>query len=157
MCAEEPIESASSGGSLELAPGLRVHDSEVTFSASRASGPGGQNVNKVNTRMELRLAVRVLGGPGRLSARAMERFRQIAAGRITKDDELILTSGRFRSQGRNKQTCLDLLRELILQARVVPKPRRPTKPGRGAVQRRLRAKQVRSDIKQRRRRPSREE
>ena len=144
-------------GALELAPGLRVHDSEVTFTATRSSGPGGQNVNKVNTRMELRLAVEVLGGMGRLSQRAMERFRRLAAGRINKDDELILASGRFRSQARNRQACLDLLRELVLQARVAPKPRRPTRPGRGAVQRRLREKKSRGETKQRRQQPERDE
>lgn len=145
------------GGSLELAPGLHVHDSEVAFAASRSSGPGGQNVNKVNTRMELRLPVTALGGPGRLSQAALDRFRRLAAGRITKEDELILASGRFRSQARNRQACLDLLRELIITARVPPKPRKATKPGRGAVQKRLREKKIRGEIKQRRKRPSREE
>lgn len=149
--------SPPSGGSLELAPGLHVHDSEVTFAASRSSGPGGQNVNKVNTRMELRLSVAALGGPGRLSQAALDRFRRLAAGRITKEDELVLASGRFRSQARNRQACLDLLRALILTARVPPKPRKATKPGRGAVQKRLREKRIRSETKQRRKRPSREE
>ncbi len=154
----EPIDPPPpSTGSLEIAPGLHIHDSEVTFTATRSSGPGGQNVNKVNTRMELRLAVEVLGGPGRLSHAAMERFRRLAAGRINKEEELILASGRFRSQARNKQACLDLLRELVLEARVVPRPRRPTRPGRGAVQRRLREKKIRGEIKQRRQRPSRDD
>lgn len=157
MSAEANDEPPQPAGSLELAPGLHVHDSEVTFSATRSSGPGGQNVNKVNTRMELRLPAEVLTGPGRLSHAAMERFRRLAAGRINKEDELILASGRFRSQARNKQACLDLLRELILEARVVPKPRRPTKPGRRAVQRRLTEKKIRGEIKQRRQRPSRED
>jgi len=157
MSAESTDPPTQPAGSLELAPGLHVHDSEVTFTATRSSGPGGQNVNKVNTRMELRLAVEVLGGPGRLSHAAMERLRRLAAGRINKEEELVLASGRFRSQARNKQACLDLLRELILEARVVPKPRRPTRPGRGAVQRRLSEKKIRGEIKQRRQRPSRDD
>lgn len=157
MCADSDDPSPQSTGSLELAPGLFVADSDVAFSASRASGPGGQNVNKVNTRMELRLAVETLGGPGRLSRAALDRFRRLAAGRITKEGELILASGRFRSQARNRQACLDLLRELIITARVAPKPRRPTKPSRGAVQRRLTEKKNRAQIKQRRQRPSRDD
>lgn len=157
MAETHPKESASSGGSLELAPGLRVHESEVRFSASRSGGPGGQNVNKVSTRMELRLAVGVLGAPGRLSERALERFRRLAAGRINREDELVLTSGRFRSQSRNRQACLDVLRAMILEARVAPRPRRPTKPSRGAVQRRLREKKARGESKQRRRPPTRDE
>lgn len=157
MSDEHSEVSRGDGGSLELAPGLRVHESEVTFSASRSGGPGGQNVNKVSTRMELRLSMSVLEGPGRLSQAAMERLRRLASGRITKDDEMILTSGRFRSQSRNRQACLEVLRELIVQARVAPKARRPTRPGRAAVQRRLREKKARSETKQRRRRPMREE
>lgn len=149
--------SSASSGSLELAPGLRVHASEVSFTASRSGGPGGQNVNKVSTRMELRLPVRVLEGPGRLPAAVMARLRLLAGGRITKEDEMILTSGRFRSQARNRQACLDVLRELIVRARVSPKARRPTKPGRSAVQRRLREKKSRSEIKRGRRGPAREE
>ncbi len=157
MDARDGDESCSSGGSLELAPGLRVHESEVRFSASRSGGPGGQNVNKVSTRMELRLAVSVLGAPGRLSGRALDRLRILAGGRITKEDELVLTSGQYRSQARNRQACLDVLRALIVEARIAPRPRRPTKPGRAAVQRRLREKKARSEAKQRRRRPTRDD
>lgn len=142
---------------LRITPSIAIPDEELEERFVRSSGPGGQNVNKVSTRMELRLAVSVLGAPGRLSERALERFRRLAAGRINREDELVLTSGRFRSQSRNRQACLDVLRALILEARVAPRPRRPTKPSRGAVQRRLREKKARGESKQRRRPPQRDE
>jgi ribosome-associated protein len=134
-------------GPMELAPGVSVPASVVRFAYSTSRGPGGQNVNKRLTKAELRIA------PGAipLSARARARLEVLAGGRITGEGDLVITADEFRSQRANREACLDRLRELIILAKVVPKPRRPTKPTRGSVQRRLEAKKQRSQTKGQRR------
>ena len=119
----------------------------LRFSFSRSGGPGGQNVNKVATRAELRIAVRDLP----ISPRAAERLRALAGRRVTAEDELILVAESERSQIRNRQECLDRLREMLIQAIPEPKVRRKTKPTRGSKERRLAEKKGRGEVKRLRR------
>jgi ribosome-associated protein len=126
-------------------------DSEaVRFAFSRSSGPGGQVVNKLSTKAELRVAVESIVG---LSPEALARLRTLAGRRLTKDDELVLVASTTRSQLDNKRACLERLRALVTEAIDVPKPRKATKPSRASVERRLSEKRRASGKKESRRRP----
>jgi ribosome-associated protein len=131
-------------GGVEVGPGVRVAESSLRFQFARSSGPGGQNVNKVNTKAELWVPVTALHG---LTDRALGRLRAMAGRRLTTADELHLVAEAERSQESNRAAVLDRLRELIVQARHEPKPRKKTKPSYGAKQRRLASKKRRSEIK----------
>ncbi len=121
---------------------------ELNFSFARSGGPGGQNVNKVNTKATLRWAVAVSPSlPEGVRQRFLEKYKR----RITTDGELVLSSQRFRDQGRNVADCLDKLRELLLEVATPPKRRKKTKPSRAARERRLQQKSRQSEKKQRRR------
>ena len=124
---------------------------EFDFSFARSGGPGGQNVNKVNTKVTLRWSPSKSSG---LPADVRERFVERYHRRMTKDGEFILHSQRFRDQGRNVADCLDKLRELLLAVATAPKKRKPTRRSRGSIERRLKDKKQSSQKKQRRRRPS---
>ena len=121
---------------LQIAPGLRVPDDLLTFSYASSSGPGGQNVNKRATKAELRVPIWLLPIPHD----AALRLSSLAGRRLTDAGELLIISDEQRSQAQNRAACLQRLRELLVQALVRPKRRRPTKPSRGAVERRLQAK-----------------
>lgn len=135
---------------VELAPGVTAPPEALRFAAVRAAGPGGQNVNKRSTKVELRLTVDALHMPQ--DARA--RLRRLAGKRINAEGELIIASEEHRSQPRNKQECLDRLRDLLNRAMVKPKPRKKTKPSKGAKERRLQSKREQSDRKSRRKKPT---
>lgn len=124
---------------------------EFDFTFARSGGPGGQNVNKVNTKVTLRWSPAKSSG---LPADVLERFLEQYRRRMTKDGEFILHSQRFRDQGRNVADCLDKLRELLLAVATAPKKRKPTRRSRGSIERRLKDKKQSSQKKQRRRRPS---
>ncbi len=141
------------GGWLIVGP-IRVPMSEIRFTFSRSSGPGGQNVNKVNSKAHLRweiVATRCL------SPEIKERVLALNQRRITAEGDLLISSQRSRDQWRNVEDCLDKLRELLRGALVRPKKRRKTKPTRASVHRRLEDKKVQSARKERRRRPRMEE
>ena len=127
-----------------LAPGVRAAPGALRFSFARGSGPGGQNVNKVSTRAELRIAVTDLLG---LDQAAANRLRQFAGKRLTRDDEIVLHAGEHRSQRDNREACLQRLRELIAKALIVPRTRRRTKPSRASKERRLQSKRLTSQKK----------
>lgn len=127
---------------------------EFEFTYSRSSGPGGQNVNKVNTKATLRWPAAT--SPS-LPEAVKDRFLRKFASRLTLSGELLLTSQRFRDQSRNVDDCLEKLKEMILSAATKPTPRRPTKPSRGSRERRHEQKRVRSQRKQQRRPPRGEE
>jgi ribosome-associated protein len=148
VAASEPSQSDQPEG-VELAPGVRVPEGVLRFSFVASGGPGGQNVNKRATKAELRVSVCELG----LTERIAARFRRLAGARMTDSDEIIITSDEHRTQGRNRAACLGRLRDLIVEARAIPKSRRPTRPTRGSIERRLEDKRQRSQTKRRRRPP----
>jgi ribosome-associated protein len=121
---------------IELGPGVWTDREQLRFGFSRSSGPGGQNVNKVNTKTELRVGVAALHG---MSDRAISRLKIMAKRRLV-DGDLLFTADKERTQESNRRACLEKLRELIVEALVEPKVRRKTKPGRGAKERRLESK-----------------
>lgn len=115
----------------------------VKFSFSRSGGPGGQNVNKVSTKAELRVKLADLPIPGRVKT----RLATLAGRRVNDEGELVLVSEAERSQSGNRAECMAKLRELLVQALAEPKIRRKTKPSRGSKERRIREKKSRGDIK----------
>jgi ribosome-associated protein len=127
---------------------ISIPMSEFQFSFARSSGPGGQNVNKVNSKAMLRWRVLESGSlPGDVRDRLLTRYST----RITGEGDLIVSSQRFRDQGRNISDCLEKLREMLAAIAAPPKRRRPTKPSRAAAARRIETKQKRSRQKQMRR------
>lgn len=131
---------------IPLGPGVRVPESVIRVAFVRASGPGGQNVNKRATKAQLRIALDDIP----LAPGARARLERMARGSITAEGELLLQDDSTRSQGRNKDACIDRLREIVMRAMVPPKIRRKTKPTKGSVQRRLDEKKRRSQTKRRR-------
>ena len=144
-----PDQEPQGPGKIRLAPGVFVQDADLVFATSRSSGPGGQNVNKRNTRVELR--VRVSAIP--LHPAAARRLRRLAGPWLVGEDELLIAAQDERSQKRNKDACLSKLRDLVIRSQVKPKPRIRTKPSRGAVERRLREKREHAEKKRRRNLP----
>jgi ribosome-associated protein len=123
---------------------VRVPSGAVRVQFSRASGPGGQNVNKVNSRCEAWLSV---GGIEGMTESARTRLRSIAGSRLTASDEIHIDAHESRSQEQNRAAAIDRLREMIVHAMVEPKRRRKTRPTRGSKERRLDGKRRRSEVK----------
>ena len=143
-----PTPSESSSATIELAPGVSIPPGGLRIQFSRSGGPGGQNVNKVNSKAELWVNVGSIFG---LTEVAKTRLRTLAGTRLTQLDEIHLRSETERSQESNREEVFQRLRDLILLARVEPKRRRKTKPSKGSKQRRLDSKKRRSEIKSNRR------
>ena len=146
-------DDANPGAQLRLAPGVFVRESDLTFRAVRSTGPGGQNVNKRSTKVELRIHIDDIP----LERGARTRLARLAAGRLTDAGEIIITADEERSQRRNREAALSRLREIVARALVRPKPRKPTRPTRGSVERRIQEKKQRGQIKKLRRKPRRDE
>jgi ribosome-associated protein len=125
-----------------------VSRDELRWAFSRSSGPGGQNVNKVNTRAELRVRPESIRG---LDEGAMTRLRSLATRRLDAEGDIVVTRDESRSQLDNREGCIDVIKSLVAQARVVPRRRRKTKPSRGSQERRLDGKRREGDKKRRRR------
>jgi ribosome-associated protein len=122
----------------------------MRFTFARSSGPGGQNVNKVNTKVTLHWP---LASSPSLPDEVRDRFRARFRRRINKQGELVIHSQRYRDQERNVDDCLEKLRALVLEVASPPKRRRPTRPTRASRERRLREKKARSQKKDLRRGP----
>lgn len=133
---------------VELIPGVRVAESAMRFQYARSSGPGGQNVNKVNTKAELWVVLTAITG---LTPAAMQRLRRLAGRRVTSAGEIHIAADVERTQERNRGAVLDRLRQMLEEAKREPKVRRKTKPSKAARQRRLESKRRRSDVKSGRR------
>ena len=127
---------------------ISIDEREIEESFVRASGPGGQNVNKLSSAVQLRFDVR--GSPS-LPADVRERLERLAGARLSRDGVLIITAQRHRNQARNREDALDRLVELIRRAAVAPRLRRPTKPTKASRERRIESKKRRSGIKKLRR------
>lgn len=138
---------------LELAPGVRVAESSIRFQYARSSGPGGQNVNKVNTKAELWAPLEAITG---LTDRARGRLRELAGKRLTTAGEIHIAADTERTQESNRLAVLDRLRLMVAQAVHEPKVRKKTKPSYGARQRRLQSKRRRGEIKAGRKGPGRD-
>jgi len=127
---------------------IQIPPEEFEFTYARSSGPGGQNVNKVNSKALLRW--RIVGSPS-LPDDVRQRFLAAHPRRVTKEGDVLISSQRYRDAPRNAEDCLNKLRELLTGVAQAPKVRRPTKPSRGSVVRRRQAKTVQSQKKQGRR------
>ena len=132
---------------LYITPDITLDDADLQFEFVRASGPGGQNVNKVASAVQLRYDV---VNSSALSPAVKARLSRLAGKRMTNDGVLIIEARRFRTQEQNRQDALERLIALIQQALEKPKHRRKTKPSKAAKERRLSDKRHRSERKRRR-------
>src|SRR3954462_397319 len=131
---------------LRVSRDLTIDENDIEIGFVRASGPGGQNVNKLATAAQLRFDSNRISIP----EDAQARLAGLAGQRMTKDGVIVIHAQRFRTQERNRADAIDRLVELLREALVRPTPRRPTRPTLGSKKRRLEGKKRRSDIKARR-------
>jgi ribosome-associated protein len=135
---------------VEIAPGLEVPDAEIEFAWIRSPGPGGQNVNKVATALQLRFNA---AASSILDDGARTRLATLAGRRLARDGWLVISAHRHRTQQGNRRDAFDRLAELIVAARIRPTIRRATRPTRASRERRLDGKKQRTDTKRLRGRP----
>jgi ribosome-associated protein len=133
---------------IRVTENIGIDESEIFESFVRASGPGGQNVNKVATAVQLRFDAR--GSPS-LPEPVRARVEKLAGARLTKDGVVVIFADRFRTQERNRADALERLLTLIRRAADIPKPRLSTRPTAASKERRLKGKSERSNVKKLRR------
>ena len=133
---------------IRITPKIAIEEREIEESFVRASGPGGQNVNKLSTAVQLRFDVR--HSPS-LPAEVAGRLEHLAGARLTREGVLVITAQRHRTQARNREDALERLVDLIRRAAIAPVPRRPTRPTAASRVRRIESKKHRGGIKRLRR------
>ena len=136
-----------------LLHGIGVDESEIKFTFKRSSGPGGQNVNKVATAAELTFNLNQSSLPDTIKS----RLKDAAGSRISKEGILKIHASRFRTQSQNKKDALSRFISLLEEAKIEPKRRVKTKPTYSSVEKRLRLKKIRSNIKKQRSTPPEED
>ena len=129
---------------LQVNETLAIPDDEIGETFGRASGPGGQNVNKVSSSVQLRFDAR--RSPS-LPIAVRERLVKLAGARATNDGVIVITANRFRNQPQNREDARERLAELVRKALHVPKPRKATRPTYGSKLRRVEGKRLRSEVK----------
>lgn len=134
---------------IQITPSFSIDESEFHFAFVRASGPGGQNVNKVATAVQLRFDVNHSSLPDEVR----ERLRHIAGSKITGEGELLIEAKKFRTQEQNREDALNRFTELVQRAFKKPKVRTKTKPTAASREKRLKKKKVRGEIKRSRQNP----
>jgi ribosome-associated protein len=128
---------------IQVTDTITIHEREIDERFVRASGPGGQNVNKVATAVELRFDVNASALPPDVKA----RLKTLAGSRLTTEGVILLDSREHRTQAKNREAARARLVALIQQAAIRPRKRKPTRPGRAAKERRLTEKKLRADVK----------
>ena len=128
---------------LRITRDIVVDEDDLDIAFVRASGPGGQNVNKLSTAAQLRYDI----ARANLAPDVLERFTRIAGQRLTKEGVVVIHAQRFRTQERYRQDAIDLLTDMLREASVRPTPRRATRPTYASKQRRLEGKKRRADVK----------
>jgi ribosome-associated protein len=136
---------------IEITPAIHITESELHFDFIRSSGPGGQNVNKVSTAVQLRFDVAASSIPPLIK----DRLRLLAGRRMTETGVLIIEAKRFRSREQNRRDAIDRLRDLLVQAAEIPRKRRKTRPTAAARKKRVAAKRQRAETKKMRKSVSR--
>ncbi len=128
---------------IQISPSIHIHESELHFDYIRASGPGGQNVNKVATAVQLRFDTHASSLPEEIKL----RLTRLAGKRMTDDGVLLIEAKQFRTQEKNREDAIQRFVELIRKATVKPKLRKKTKPTKASKEKRLQSKKQRGEVK----------
>jgi ribosome-associated protein len=129
---------------IEITPTLSINESELSFDYIRASGPGGQNVNKVATAVQLRFDMNASSLPEEIKG----RLRHLAGKRLTNEEILVIEAKQYRTQEQNREDAVARFVEMVRKATVKPKARKKTKPTAASQEKRLQSKKQRGRIKQ---------